>query len=44
MHRQTAAYADAVPRSFWLDSLPPRATGEPLSETIDADLGLGFDS
>jgi glycine/D-amino acid oxidase-like deaminating enzyme len=27
-----------VPCSFWLDSLPRRATGEPLSETIDADL------
>jgi glycine/D-amino acid oxidase-like deaminating enzyme len=33
-----AAYADAVPRSFWLDSLPERAPHPPLEETIDADL------
>jgi glycine/D-amino acid oxidase-like deaminating enzyme len=34
----TAAYADAVPRSFWLDSLPARAAHPPLDEVLDADL------
>jgi glycine/D-amino acid oxidase-like deaminating enzyme len=33
-----AAYADAAPRSFWLDTLPPRAAHEPLTENADADL------
>ena len=36
LHR--AAYADALPRSFWLDALPPRADHPPLSEALDADL------
>ena len=33
-----AAYADAEPRSFWLDSLPERAPHEPLTGPTDADL------
>jgi len=33
-----AAYADAQPRSFWLDSLPERPPHEPLTATADADL------
>ncbi len=33
-----AAYADAVPRSFWLDTLPEREPHPPLEHTIDADL------
>jgi glycine/D-amino acid oxidase-like deaminating enzyme len=33
-----AAYADAVPRSYWLDSLPKRAPHPPLEDVIDADL------
>jgi glycine/D-amino acid oxidase-like deaminating enzyme len=33
-----AAYADAVPRSFWLDTLPERPSHPPLEETRDADL------
>lgn len=33
-----AAYADAEPRPFWLDSLPERAPHEPLTGTTDADL------
>ena len=33
-----AAYADAIPRSFWLDTLPPRPDHPPLSEVLDADL------
>ncbi|HUA45673.1 MAG TPA: FAD-dependent oxidoreductase [Solirubrobacteraceae bacterium] len=33
-----AAYADASPRSFWLDSLPERAPHPPLEAAIDADL------
>jgi glycine/D-amino acid oxidase-like deaminating enzyme len=33
-----AAYADAVPRPFWLDSLPERAPHPPLEATVDADL------
>jgi glycine/D-amino acid oxidase-like deaminating enzyme len=32
------AYADAIPRSFWLDTLPGREPHPPLSETVDADL------
>ena len=35
---QRAAYADATPRSFWLDSLPERPPHPPLEETLDADL------
>jgi glycine/D-amino acid oxidase-like deaminating enzyme len=35
---QRAAYADATPRSFWLDSLPERTPHPPLEETVDADL------
>jgi glycine/D-amino acid oxidase-like deaminating enzyme len=40
-----AAYADAVPRAFWLDALAPREPHEPLRGTTDADLcvvGGGF--
>jgi glycine/D-amino acid oxidase-like deaminating enzyme len=33
-----AAYADAVPRSFWLDTLPEREPHPPLEEALDADL------
>ncbi|HEY1569682.1 MAG TPA: FAD-dependent oxidoreductase [Solirubrobacteraceae bacterium] len=33
-----AAYADAEPRSFWLDSLPDRVPHEPLTGPTDADL------
>jgi glycine/D-amino acid oxidase-like deaminating enzyme len=33
-----AAYADAEPRSFWLDSLPERPPHEPLTGHTDADL------
>ena len=33
-----SAYADAVPRSFWLDTLPPRAEHPPLGEVLEADL------
>ncbi|HTU97252.1 MAG TPA: FAD-dependent oxidoreductase [Solirubrobacteraceae bacterium] len=33
-----AAYADAEPRSFWLDSLPSRAPHEPLDGRAEADL------
>ena len=33
-----AAYADAVNRPFWLDSLPQRELHAPLSETIETDL------
>jgi len=33
-----SAFADAVPRSFWLDTLPDRAPHPPLEETVDADL------
>jgi glycine/D-amino acid oxidase-like deaminating enzyme len=33
-----AAYADATPRSFWLDTLPERVLHPPLEEAIDADL------
>jgi glycine/D-amino acid oxidase-like deaminating enzyme len=33
-----AAFAEAVPRSFWLDTLPDRAAHPPLEEVIDADL------
>jgi glycine/D-amino acid oxidase-like deaminating enzyme len=33
-----AAYADAVPRSFWLDTLPERELHPPLEEALDADL------
>jgi glycine/D-amino acid oxidase-like deaminating enzyme len=38
---QRAAYADAEPRSFWLDTLAPRPAHEPLSEIVDADLCVG---
>jgi NADPH-dependent 2,4-dienoyl-CoA reductase/sulfur reductase-like enzyme len=33
-----AAYADAVPRPFWLDTLPERSPHPPLEEARDADL------
>ena len=33
-----AAYADAEPKSFWLDSLPDRAPHAPLEGRTDADL------
>jgi glycine/D-amino acid oxidase-like deaminating enzyme len=33
-----AAYADAEPSSYWLDSLPGRAPHEPLTGPTDADL------
>ena len=33
-----AAYADAVPRSFWLDSLAARDPQPRLEEVVDADL------
>jgi glycine/D-amino acid oxidase-like deaminating enzyme len=33
-----AAYAEAVPRSFWLDSLPERPPHPPLEEVLEADL------
>jgi glycine/D-amino acid oxidase-like deaminating enzyme len=33
-----AAYADAIRRSFWLDTLPERAEHAPLDGCIDADL------
>jgi glycine/D-amino acid oxidase-like deaminating enzyme len=36
VHR--AAYADAVPRSFWLDTLPARDPHAPLNESTEADL------
>ena len=42
---QRAAYADAVPRAFWLDALPPREPEASLAGTVDADLciiGGGF--
>ena len=35
---QRAAYADAVTRPFWLDTLPQRDMHPPLSETTEADL------
>src|SRR6185437_11910930 len=35
---QRAAYADAVARPFWVDTLPQRDTHPPLSETTEADL------
>ena len=35
---QRAAYAEAVARPFWLDTLPQRDTHPPLSETTEADL------
>ena len=40
-----AAYADASPRSFWLDTLPERPLHPPLEQARDADLcivGGGF--
>jgi glycine/D-amino acid oxidase-like deaminating enzyme len=40
-----SAYADAVARSFWLDTLPERPPHPPLEETLEADLcivGGGF--
>jgi glycine/D-amino acid oxidase-like deaminating enzyme len=42
---QRAAYADAQPRSFWLDDLPERAGDAPLRVSATADLcivGGGF--
>jgi glycine/D-amino acid oxidase-like deaminating enzyme len=33
-----AAYADAEPRSFWLDGLPDRPPHEPLTATTSAEL------
>ncbi len=33
-----AAYAEAEPRSFWLDSLPRRSPHEPLTTSAEADL------
>ena len=33
-----SAYANAVTRSFWLDTLPEREPHEPLVEVLDADL------
>jgi glycine/D-amino acid oxidase-like deaminating enzyme len=33
-----AAYADAEPRSFWLDTLPDREAHPPLNGVVDADL------
>jgi glycine/D-amino acid oxidase-like deaminating enzyme len=33
-----AAYADATPRSYWLDTLPSRPAHEPLATTTEADL------
>jgi glycine/D-amino acid oxidase-like deaminating enzyme len=33
-----AAYADAVPRSFWLDTLPERPEHPPLDGRVEADL------
>jgi glycine/D-amino acid oxidase-like deaminating enzyme len=33
-----SAYADAVPRSFWLDTLPERDAHAPLHEVLEADL------
>ena len=35
---QRAAYADAVARPSWVDTLPRRDTHPPLSETTEADL------
>jgi glycine/D-amino acid oxidase-like deaminating enzyme len=35
---QRAAYADAAPQSFWLDSLPERPPHEPLTGATTADL------
>jgi glycine/D-amino acid oxidase-like deaminating enzyme len=42
---QRAAYADALPTSFWLDDLPARAADPPLEGATSADLcivGGGF--
>ena len=33
-----SAFADAIPRSFWLDTLPEREPHAPLDEVLDADL------
>jgi glycine/D-amino acid oxidase-like deaminating enzyme len=33
-----AAFADAIPKSFWLDTLPERAEHPPLDGPLDADL------
>ena len=33
-----SAFADAIPRSFWLDTLPGREPHAPLDEVLDADL------
>ena len=35
---QRAAYAAAVPRSFWLDALPERELHAPLEEVLEADV------
>jgi glycine/D-amino acid oxidase-like deaminating enzyme len=43
--RQRAAFADAVPRSYWLETLPPREPEPSLSGRTEADLcivGAGF--
>lgn len=40
-----AAFADAVPRPYWLDRLPPREPQPPLAGEVEADLcivGGGF--
>jgi glycine/D-amino acid oxidase-like deaminating enzyme len=34
----TAAYADAVRKSFWLDTLPPHTPHAPLDGALEADL------
>ena len=36
--QQTSAYADAINRSFWLDTLPARDPHAPLDGVLDADL------
>ena len=35
---QRSAYADAVPKPFWLDTLPERELHAPLDGRVDADL------
>lgn len=37
---ERAAYAGAVPRSFWLDELPARTPSAPLQGAVDADLAI----
>ena len=36
--QQTSAYADAINRSFWIDTLPARDPHAPLDGVLDADL------